>query len=228
MASAGLWPDLLKNFDKEDSRQQALQTARKLFERAGEGATTLAATLVPIVANLETPEGQQMGLALLAPYAAYAGEVADLALDMSRSETPLIRSTASSVVTSLSGIPKFRERVLELLSEPETGIRNQAIAALETMELPEAEAGTGFSLHVIPDDTERSEALALLDELARAVKMLQDLGLDEGQNLIIDELILPRIDELKRWLGDSVESVQQVAEQRKHSLLSLTSLRTSA
>lgn len=228
MVSEDVWHAIFKNLDDPTSIEQASKTARVLLERAGENAAAIAASLVPSVATLKTSTGQERALSLLQPYAPSAPEVVALALDMSNNEDASVRAAAAAVLISTLPNRRASARVFQLISDPDHNIRNRVMAAIESMEFHETERGAEAALRVIPDDGEREEAIQLLDQLERAVKMLQDLGLDQGQNLIVDDLILPKITELRKLFGATSASVEQVVEQRKHGVLSLGTLLGSA
>jgi hypothetical protein len=228
MTTGGPWADVIGNFDNPDSRQLAYQAANTFFERAGEGAGLLAASIAPLVKRLQTEEGQQIGLVLLAPYSASSAEIADFILEMSKSTNTNIQNTAVDVLTHSLDVPGFRRRTLELLSDADTNLRNKALSALPNINAADIDIPGSVTLYVIPDDDLREHAATILSELDLAIHKIRDQGdLGEQAIAVVDEVILPKLNELKSLLQSTASSVEQVTVGREQGIFGLNILQGS-
>lgn len=229
MVGEGLWRPLIGNLNDPKSQDQAQATLRSLLEREGENAAAIAVMLAAlIVQDVTTPRGKELALGLLSPFASNVPEVSGLAITMSQEEEVAVRKAAANVLVQVTTSAKVRDRILQLISDPDADIRINVMAAVSKMEFEGGTADPRAALRVIPDEDNREEAIRLLDELESAVKMLQDIGLAEGQDLVVDDLILPRIAELRQLFKGASVDVEHVVEQRKHGLLTLGTVTGSA
>lgn len=227
MADKSLWPLVVKALDT-DSVEQAKNTLNAGLTQAGDNAPAMAARLALHMKDLETKTGKVTGLQVLTPYGPNVPESIDLALDLSHDDDVAVRQTAASFLSRVVKNPKAEARIIELVSDSEGNVRNQALSAIQQMDLTKDIEGSAASLYVIQDDDQRQGAIQLLDELEMAVNVIQDLGLSEGQNEIIQELIHPKINELRNLFGAASNNIDQVIEERKSSMIGLSSVLGSA
>ena len=217
-----VWDSLLGSLDRADSAGDAATALKALLERAGQRAPEAAAQLAKLAGGLKTPEGKQHALNVLKPYAPNVAECVDIALTLSQDDQPAVRLAATQFLAAVRTNPKAQARLFLLLEDDDSRVRNFAIQTVGQMELAGGPEGAASALFLIPDHDQREEGSALLDGLDRAVKTLQDLGLDDGQDRIVDELILPKIAALKELFGVETTSIDEVITARKRSLVTLS------
>ena len=224
MVSEELWKSLIENLDDPITQAQALSTLRARLKKEGSAAETRANEIAPRLADLKTQKGRELALALVQPYARNVPVVVDMALEMSKDEAPATRSNAASVLFGLVENPRVRTRVVEMVSDPDENIRINVMKALEEIDFtPQKEAGeAGF--FVIANEDDRSTAAEILDEMERAIKTLEDLGLDDAQHRIVDELLLPKLGTLRSVLKTSYVDVVDVAAETKNSVIGVGTL----
>ena len=73
-------------------------------------------------------------------------------------------------------------------------------------------------VYVIPDEGQREVAIGLLRRLERDVKTIQDLAHDDGQNQIVNDLILPDIRELKKLFSAESPNADALLSERRQSI----------
>lgn len=223
MVDEAVWPQTVKALDT-DSVNQARETLRALLSQPSVDAHSVAASLARLMMDLKSEAGKVAALDVLGPYAQDAPECLELALHLSRSSDASTRLRAIHFLSRLPNTKVARDRVIELITDPEVNTRNAALGAVQQMEIPPETTDAAASLQVIPDDDHREEAFRLLDQLEKAIHVVQDLGLSEGQNDIVEEIILPKIKELRMLFGASPDTRERVAEERKRSLINLSAL----
>lgn len=221
MVNESVLRSLFKALDAAESAVPAVNALNKILEDVGERAPATAAKLAEFVADLKTPEGAQHALGVLTPYGPNVPEALEAALALSHLEEPSVRLSAASFLAAAATNVKANARIFELLEDPDAKVRNVAINATGTMDHTGGIAGAASVLYVIPEEGQRKEVIGLLDRLERAVKTLQDLGLDDGQNQIVNDLILPDIGDLKKLLGAESPDVNAVISERKRSMVTL-------
>jgi hypothetical protein len=219
MANAWLVP-LAKNLDAPGTEERALQALQAVLTRAGEGGSEIAESLVPLFQDqLKTARGKYRGLGVLTPYAANSANIWRYVISLTYDEDPGLRLAATQGLLPLMDKPDVEARLFELVSDPNDDIKNTVMQAIGASNLGRGLESAEAALHVIPNDALRATTLELLDELDRAVRLLQDLGLTEGQDLIVNDLILPKIRELRQIFGSVAADLQEASEQRKSSLV---------
>ena len=63
-----------------------------------------------------------------------------------------------------------------------------------------------------------------MDEMERAIKTIEDLGLDDEKNRIVDKLLLPKLKTLRSVLQTSYEDIVDVAAETKNSVIGIGTL----
>ena len=212
---------LVRSLDDPKSSSPASDALNKILEQSGENVPATAAKLAEFVTDLTTPQGMQYGLKILTPNRPNVPETIDLAVDLSRNEHSAVKLSATSFLAGIAVNVKAQDRLNELLEDGDFEVRNVAIGAVASLDHSGGLAGPASVLFVIPDDSQRQEALGLLDRLERAVNTLQDLGLDDGQNQIVNDLVLPDIEELKRLFGAQSADLDTVISERKRGIVTL-------
>ncbi len=228
MVSGGMWRSIVDNLDDPDTQDQAIATLRSRLSLEGDNTEAAVAAIVPQLAQMKTPRGKEFALGILRPYATNVPAVVELALELSMDQEVAVRTNAANVLFGLVENPRVRERVEEMVSDPDANIRNNVMKAVAEMDFGPAKEAGEVGFHLIQDAELRSEAISLLEELERAVKMLQDLGLDEGQNLIVNDLILPKIAQLSASLTAEVADAEEVVAERRRGILNVGTLKGSA
>ena len=153
-------------------------------------------------------------------------EIIDLALTLSTEANTDVRAEAIDVLIPHSNVLPIHSRLIAMLQDDSPQIRNRVIDVVADFDLDTTPAASASNaLYVIADPTGREEALDVLNDLEGAVKTLQDLGeLTPGQHEIIDDLILPDINELRDLLGTEYADYDTVLPNRKKSLITLSGL----
>ncbi len=141
-----------------------------------------------------------------------------------------VRSVAVSVLGRDQADPEIARLILQLLDDEAENVKQSVVQTLPTLGAAAGErrSSDAISLLVLPDSADRALALGLIEELDRAVRVVEDLGVDEAQHRVIDELILPTISELKQLLNFSAADPRQVREQRKRSVFRIESVMGAA
>ncbi|HYM16697.1 MAG TPA: HEAT repeat domain-containing protein [Dehalococcoidia bacterium] len=137
-------------------------------------------------------------------------------LDLLQDPDENVRVAAVSVLGAGPSDPEVTTRLFALLGDS-PNVRSAVLRAVPTLDAPSGQVGDQLSLRVIPDPAKQDEALDLLSQLEHSVFVLEELGLDEGQHRIVDELILPTLQELKLLLSSGATDPSQVQDRRKRS-----------
>ncbi len=183
----------------------------------------LAAEWIPFVAALPAGEGQRVAINMLTRFTEESTFVLDFMLVAADSPHAPTRNAAMSAFIRVPGDPRVRAKLVAMLADKNTEVRNAAIAHSASFVSAMGENTAVGALRVIPDPAQHEEALALLNALERAIKRLQDTGdgLDEGQRRIVDEVILPALEGLRRLFSGGVG---HCARAQKNRLLTIFSL----
>ena len=224
MVEESVLRSLVKSLDEPGSANESTAAIKAILAQPEQKAPG-AAALAGLIGDLKSSSAKQLALSLLQPYSPNVPEIVDVAITMSNDADEGLRQSAANFLAAIPSNVKARARIFELLEDNVVSVRNIAITAVGRMDHAGGPEGAATALYVISDDGLREEALEILDELDSAVKTLQDLGdLSDGQNEIVDKLILPDIEDLKQIFGGEHESFDSVVPERKRSLITLGGL----
>lgn len=200
----------------------AVTTLGRLIERKDREAL---AGIASALSEWSTPEGISRFLARVHDYLDIP-EVVKLLLGAGEAPLPTLRAQAAPLLGFAPRTPPVERSLVQLLDDTSVEVKSAALAAY--YEMPRfplvddfndigppsvtVEAGRTFAL--LPDEGTKVDAIDLLADVRRAVLTLQDLGLDQGQNRIVDELILPRLDDLSALIDCPLDASEHLPEVR--------------
>lgn len=135
--------------------------------------------------------------------AGLAGPI-NLALVASRHAEPAIREAAGSFLGYAPRTRAVEEALQSLLADEQSNVQTAALTSYYS-EASIAPSGDGSDIQPasvrLLSEGDEAEAESLLDEVERALDFLQDLGLPDSQSRVIDDLIRPRLEVLRRLIG---------------------------
>lgn len=220
---------IIGNLDSS-SQATAIKALGLLLTQQGDEAPALAIRIAKSLQEKGNVSVTVEGLKLLQPWRDVT-EVLNLAIDLASpdtnegskprnaEQTKQLSSARVFGVNYLAGSNEVRARqkLYSLVSDADAAVRDAAIAHVPALaEKPTQAEGT--TLTVFQNADEQKEALELLEDLESAAHKLRDLSeLNEGQAEIIDELMLPRIEELKVLLGSTLETSAEQRNARRQS-----------
>ena len=213
---------LLKSLDVDKSAAPAAEALKNIFDQTEQKAP-IAATLAGMVKHVGSEEGKRHALNVLLPYAPDVPETVDVAVELTGADDWQTRQSAASFLAAGPTNVKARAALYILLDDLKAEVKNVAITAVGSMDHNSSPEGVATALYLISDDEQRQQALEILDELESAVNTLQELAdLTEGQDEIVNNLILPDIAELKNLFGAEYKEWNEVVPGRKQSLITLS------
>ena len=229
MVNESVIQSLVRSLDDPVTATAAVNALDTKLQQSGDAAPALAATIALAAPSLNTKNGKQHALNILVGHSPKVPECVNMALDLSHDEDTSVRTSAVSFLKTVVPNVKAEKRIFELLDDPDPNVRIAAISALETVDIGSGSTGTTDAMYVIRDAAQRGEAMDLLERLERAVKTLQDVGgLSDGQNEIVDKMILPDIERLRKLFSTESRDLDEVIAGRKHSLITLSGVARTA
>ena len=205
-----------------ESKAVAERALTSLLASNGEHAASLAEEWVPFILELPDGDGQRAAIDLVGPYADGSPMVLAFVLSLAGAPYPRSRISALNAFIRVPNDLRVRAKLTEMLADDDVNVRDAAIGKAQLVLSAMADPVATGVLRVLPDPSQAQAALDLLDELERAVKRLQDIGgLDDGQRLIIDDIVLATINELRSLFSGTAETSEDLRDRRLLSILTL-------
>lgn len=205
----------------------ALQTLAKVVSGDDPYALECAEALAATTPTLQSPTARSIALDL-ASRRPDSAIVRQAALDLANDESRDVRSSVAAILRGNPNDAAARSALFALMQDPDGGVAATAIGTLGDLLSAQEQDVSSVAVFLIADSEARRDTLDLLDRMERAVHVLQDLGLDEAQNQIVETILLPAILELKNLLSLPVESPAVTDDARSTSRFRLGSLAGAA
>lgn len=211
------------------SSGQAQATLEDLLDQPGDEGSALAKLIADALQRFESTSAIIRGLDLVARRLSDSEIIEELLVVSQRLAAgslgaitdPTIRPLRQAVLQRLIEVrdPRAREHIYSLVSDTDRELREAAMAAIpEATKMPSSNATGTAALTVFKDADDQQDAVELLEQLEHATHTLRDMGdLNEGQVAIIDDLMLPRIQELNDLFGTRPASRDDQLAARKRA-----------
>ena len=204
--------DLLDQAENADAAQSGIIA---ILEQQAEKAPIIR-SLISYLADDTSLSTKYWVFTLGIEHAPGLPEVIELALVLSRADPPRLRKEAMEFLMPLSEDARIRARFIEMLGDGDSDLRNTAIGVVSKMDHSGTQEGQSPALYVISSPTAREEALKVLKELETAIHKLRDVGdLKERQVAVVDEIMVPAINDLKGLFGAALSDPGEQLNSRK-------------